>query len=175
MKKIKRKPKKTSSLSQENFESWIRLDVKALWKHVEAVESKNRTWLERGLVEVVLVTDAKMKKLNATYAGKDKVTDVLSFESPQEIYEVSGFIGQVVIATGQMQRQALSIGHPMRSEFRALLVHGLLHLMGWDHERGPKEAKKMGHFEQSWLKRAFKLTDRGGKKANFCVSLVSRG
>jgi probable rRNA maturation factor len=84
----------------------------------------------RGSVVVALVSDARIRKLNARYRGKDAPTDVLSFPADEP-----GFLGEVVIASGVARRQALQAGHPIQVELRILALHGLLHLLGYDHER----------------------------------------
>jgi probable rRNA maturation factor len=94
-------------------------------------------WLEatapkqaRGLVGVAIVPDARVRQLNARYRGQNSATDVLSFAA-----EEPGFLGEVVIASGVARRQAQEAGHPVRVELRVLALHGLLHLLGYDHER----------------------------------------
>ncbi len=84
----------------------------------------------RGAVAVALVSDARVRQLNARYRGKNSATDVLSFAA-----EEPGFLGEVVIASGVARRQARQAGHPVQVELRVLALHGLLHLLGYDHER----------------------------------------
>ncbi|MCX6551900.1 MAG: rRNA maturation RNase YbeY [Acidobacteria bacterium] len=83
----------------------------------------------RGEVSVAFVSDARLRALNRTYRHKDYATDVLSFpgDSP-------GFLGDIVIATGVARRQARRAGHTLGAEARVLALHGLLHLIGYDHE-----------------------------------------
>jgi len=92
----------------------------------------------RGAVTIVLVSDPRMRALNRTYRGKDYATDVLSFPqlapSPQHLAS-TGFLGDIVIARGVAKRQARAAGHPELDELRLLALHGLLHLLGYDHER----------------------------------------
>ncbi len=83
-----------------------------------------------GVVAVALVPDARIRQLNAKYRGKNSATDVLSFAA-----EEPGFLGEVVIASGVARRQARQAGHPVQVELRVLALHGLLHLLGYDHER----------------------------------------
>ena len=79
---------------------------------------------------VAIVSDARVRALNRRYRRKDKPTDVLSFPS-----EEAGFLGDVVIAGGVARRQAAAAGHSLQTELRILALHGLLHLLGYDHER----------------------------------------
>lgn len=78
---------------------------------------------------MALVSDARMKALNRQFRGKDTVTDVLSFPS-----DARGFLGDIVIAAGVAKKQAKAAGHGLKIEIRILALHGLLHLLGFDHE-----------------------------------------
>jgi probable rRNA maturation factor len=82
-----------------------------------------------GEVSVALVSDLRMRALNRKYRRKNKVTDVLAFEN--------GALGDLAIATGVARRQARDAGHSYQTELRVLALHGLLHLLGYDHhDRG---------------------------------------
>lgn len=70
-----------------------------------------------------------MRALNRQFRGKDAVTDVLSFPSDER-----GFMGDIVIAAGVSKRQAKDAGHSLPTELKVLALHGLLHLLGYDHE-----------------------------------------
>ena len=83
----------------------------------------------RGEVAIALVTDAHMRGLNRTYRRKDRATDVLSFPS-----DAPGMLGDIVIARGVAERQAAEHGHRPQTELRILALHGLLHLIGYDHD-----------------------------------------
>ena len=83
----------------------------------------------RGALTVALVTDARVRALNRQFRGKDAATDVLSFPAGER-----GELGDVVIATGVALRQARAANHSLQTEFRILALHGLLHLLGYDHE-----------------------------------------
>ena len=107
----------------------------------------------RGVVSIALVTDAHMRKLNRRYRGKDHVTDVLSFEasSPQPPAS-SPYMGEIVIARGVARRQARAARHSLTAELRVLSLHGLLHLLGYDHETDT-EAGEMERHETEILGR----------------------
>ena len=92
----------------------------------------------RGELTVAFVCDAKMRALNKRYRGLDRPTDVLSFPADALLPGVprrSRFLGDVVIATGVAKRQARAVGLPVETEMRRLALHGLLHLLGYDHEQ----------------------------------------
>jgi probable rRNA maturation factor len=83
----------------------------------------------RGLVTVALVADRQVRALNRRYRRMDAATDVLSFPAGEP-----GALGDVLIATGVARRQAAAAGHALGTELRVLALHGLLHLLGYDHE-----------------------------------------
>ena len=98
----------------------------------------------RSAVTVAVVSDARVRALNRSYRGKDSTTDVLSFTSelrapgsglqaPRQS-RLDAFLGDIVIARGVARRQAREAGHDERTEWRVLALHGLLHLLGYDHE-----------------------------------------
>ncbi len=91
----------------------------------------------RGTVSIALVSDARVRALNRQYRREDNATDVLSFPANPEsrIPNPDGFLGDIVIARGVARRQARDVGHAEWAELRVLALHGLLHLLGYDHER----------------------------------------
>jgi probable rRNA maturation factor len=113
----------------------------------------------RGTVNIALVTDARIRELNRTYRRKDDATDVLSFggstgSTGSKSSKGAGaypsnlsnpFLGDIVIARGVAKRQARDAGHSEATELRVLALHGLLHLLGYDHER---DAGRMSRVER---------------------------
>jgi probable rRNA maturation factor len=103
----------------------------------------------RGSIHIALVSDARMRALNAQFRGKNQVTDVLSFPNhlttnPQSpIPNHLGDLGEIVVARGVARRQARSAGHSEPVELRVLALHGLLHLLGYDHERDNGEMRRV--------------------------------
>jgi probable rRNA maturation factor len=87
---------------------------------------------------VTFVGDRKMRRLNRDYRGIDAPTDVLSF-----VYGNPGELGDVVISTATAARQAESLGVPFDVELRQLVIHGTLHLAGYDHETDNGEMKRL--------------------------------
>ena len=86
----------------------------------------------QGEVEVLLTGDQALRRLNRQYRGKNKATDVLSFPGAPELVGVHA--GDLAISLETAARQAAERGHSLRDEVRVLLLHGLLHLHGMDHE-----------------------------------------
>lgn len=95
-----------------------------------------------GEVDVLLAGDRTLRKLNRDFRGKDKATDVLSFPTPAEIAD--DHAGDLAISLETARRQADEHGHDLAVEVRVLLLHGLLHLNGMDHEvdRGEMAARE---------------------------------
>ncbi len=85
-----------------------------------------------GQVEVLLSSDAELKRLNRAFRGKNKPTDILSFPAPPEFAALHA--GDLAISLETAARQAGQYGHSLRDEVRILILHGLLHLSGLDHE-----------------------------------------
>jgi probable rRNA maturation factor len=85
-----------------------------------------------GEVEVLLSDDPTLRRLNKSFRGKNKSTDVLSFPTPAEIAYAQA--GDLAISLETAARQAATYGHSLRDEVRILILHGLLHLSGLDHE-----------------------------------------
>ena len=94
-------------------------------------------------VSLVLVGEKKIKELNEKYRGKNKVTDVLSFEDLDEIF----------ICLPRAKRQAKLLKTPLKSELTRLFVHGIVHLKGYDHERSKTAELEMRKIEEKILAR----------------------
>ena len=105
--------------------------------------------LEDAELSLLLTDDETVHELNRTYRGVDKTTDVLSFsqregENP-DLWD--SLLGDVIISVEQAQRQAVEYGHSMAREVGFLTVHGVLHLLGWDHEDPEDERRMMSKTE----------------------------
>ncbi|HEX5214155.1 MAG TPA: rRNA maturation RNase YbeY [Vicinamibacterales bacterium] len=98
----------------------------------------------RGHVTVALITDQRMRQLNATYRKKDRPTDVLSFPArgPGAV-GLGPDLGDLAIAVGVARRQAREYGHDLATEVRILALHGLLHLLGYDHEADQGQMRRL--------------------------------
>jgi probable rRNA maturation factor len=90
----------------------------------------------KGQVTVLLTTDAAIRKLNRRFRGKNKATDVLSFpvEGPLPGSPAEEIAGDLAIGVTTALGQAADHGHPLSTEIKVLILHGLLHLAGYDHE-----------------------------------------
>jgi probable rRNA maturation factor len=105
----------------------------------------------RGVLSLVLARDSKVHALNRLYRHQDRPTDVLTFSadvSPALQARRAGraaptrYLGDIVIARGVARRQARAAGHSRETELRVLALHGLLHLLGYDHHGSDKGAMK---------------------------------
>jgi probable rRNA maturation factor len=90
----------------------------------------------RGQVTVLLSSDATIRDLNRRFRGKDEATDVLSFPAkpPRSTKPAERLTGDVAISVETARRQAAEQGHALAMEIKVLILHGLLHLAGYDHE-----------------------------------------
>jgi len=116
----------------------------------------------RGQVTVALVPDRRIQELNRSFRRVNTATDVLSF--PADEPET---LGDVVIARGVARRQARGAGHDFPTELRVLALHGLLHLLGYDHEhdggrmaRLEARLRRKGGLREGLIERAGTTTER---------------
>ena len=107
--------------------------------------------LNKAELSIVLVSDAQIRRLNKLYRNKDKPTDVLSFPIGEKVEDWL-ILGDVVISVDTAKRQAQELGYSLEEELKRLLVHGLVHLLGYDHELGGEEEKKFFELEEFVLK-----------------------
>jgi rRNA maturation RNase YbeY len=107
-------------------------------------------------LSVLLVSDGEMRKLNRRWRGVDRPTDVLAFAQAEGAGAAPvGLLGDVVISVDTARRQAAERATPLGREGERLLIHGVLHLLGYDHERSPAEARRMQRRERAlarWLR-----------------------
>ena len=112
----------------------------------------------RSELSLELIGDRRMRRLNREYRKKDRPTDVLAFPireavMPHGVRPVTHMLGDVVISLPTAVRQAREAGRSIDDELTMLLVHGVLHLCGYDHERNPREAARMARRERALLQR----------------------
>lgn len=112
-----------------------------------AAKKDKKIW---GILEVTVVSEATIKKLNKKYRNKNKVTDVLSFSLVEGDSHPGPYLGEIYICYKQILRQAKEFNVEPKDEFGRMLVHGLLHLIGHDHIKD-SEAKKMFSLQEKIL------------------------
>jgi probable rRNA maturation factor len=120
----------------------------------------------RGDAAVALVSDRQIRALNQRYRGKPAPTDVLSFPAALDGLQPEPHLGDIVIATGVARRQAREQGHSYATELRVLALHGLLHLLGYDHD-APGDRGRMRRAEA-------RLRRRGGLEAGLIDRAAAR-
>ncbi len=126
-----------------NEQKKLKVNTRLLKKRIQQI--LENLGLQNSEISILLVTDAKIRKLNAQYRNIDKPTDVLSFPQDNDGLDELDIhlLGDVVISVETAKRQAREHGHTFSEELTLLLIHGILHLTGLDHERSSKEAKQM--------------------------------
>jgi probable rRNA maturation factor len=108
--------------------------------------------LQGRALSIAFISTRTMKTLNARYRNKNCATDVLSFSYDEETVEGAPFLGEIIIAAEVAADQAKRYGVRPELEFRKLLVHGILHLMGYDHET---DAGQMNQMQHRLMRRSF--------------------
>jgi len=95
-----------------------------------------------GDLTVVLTDDARLQTLNRDYLGIDAPTDVLSFPASETDPETGArYLGDILISIPRAEAQAKSGSHPLEAEVQLLVVHGVLHLLGYDHAEAEEKTK----------------------------------
>ena len=103
---------------------------------------------DRAELSVALIGNAEMRRLNARYRKKNYPTDVLSFPAARDMPAGVQLLGDVIISVDKAKEQAKERGRSLDEEMTTLLIHGVLHLLGYDHERSAKDARIMGWLEK---------------------------
>ena len=132
----------------------LAIDIDALETIADALSTKE--------VELVIVDDETMLSLNSEYRGKESTTDVLSFPMETPFTEESIFgmpLGTIVIAESYVKEEAKALGHSEQDELSLLFIHGMLHLLGFDHEEdeGEMRAREKELIEQFGLPKSLIL------------------
>jgi probable rRNA maturation factor len=137
-------------------------------QYPEASARRLRPWLARLLPALVpkggsfgvrFVSDRKMRRTNRFYRSLDKTTDVLSFPGeeggPGDGGEELRHVGDVLISVPMARRQATAAGHGVERELRVLILHGLLHCLGYDHETDQGEMERLERrLRSTWIPRS---------------------
>lgn len=134
----------TKELKSKRLEAFF----KEVLRHFLRVRLRNKKrLLEKKEITLVFLNKLEMKRINHKFRGKNKPTDVLSFQTddPQSI-------GELLFCIDVLKIQAKEQGHPLEQEFLYMLIHGLLHLLGYDHELSKKEEKLMFRLQDQCFK-----------------------
>jgi rRNA maturation RNase YbeY len=130
----------------QNDQKVCNVDSRSLINHAEKfMQALGR---QDGELSILLVDDDNIKTLNKQHRNIDSATDVLSFPQMDDNEFISHLLGDVVISVETAKRQASEHHFSLEQELVLLLLHGLLHLLGYDHERSPKEEQVMK--EKTW-------------------------
>jgi probable rRNA maturation factor len=116
-----------------------------------ALEESGDELAEGAEVSLLFCDDAAIRELNRQFRGQDKPTNVLSFPGPEPV-ESAVFLGDIAIAHETVAREALEQGKSLEQHCRHMIVHGFLHLLGYDHE-DDEEAEAMEAMETRILQR----------------------
>ena len=133
-------------------------------RYPEAQARRLRPWLERlvaglapqaGSLGVRFAGDRELRRWNRELRGKDRPTDVLSFPGGDlENAEDAGHLGDILISVPMARRQAVQAGHGVDRELQVLLLHGLLHCLGYDHETDQGEMERLEQrLRRKWIPR----------------------
>ncbi|HVW91159.1 MAG TPA: rRNA maturation RNase YbeY [Devosia sp.] len=100
----------------------------------------------KGVAElsILLTDDAEQQVLNRQWRGMDKPTNVLSFPQIEPFAPLEGLIGDIVLARETLEREAADLGKPVTEHFTHLVVHGFLHILGYDHIEDDEAAEMEG-------------------------------
>jgi probable rRNA maturation factor len=126
----------------------------------------------RGLVDVLLTNDTTLRRLNRDFRGKNKATDVLSFPAPPAFADQHA--GDLAISLETAARQAATYRHPLVAEIKILLLHGLLHLTGLDHETDQGEMSARETLLRAELRLPSGLIERTIKSPSRSPQLTSK-
>jgi probable rRNA maturation factor len=117
--------------------AFSRRQARAFAKRLESEVTRGRPFT------CLITDDPELRRLNRDFRNHDRATDVLSFPSRQSL----GFLGDVAISFEHARRQAAEYGHPVSQEIEILMLHGVLHLLGMNHEQ---DRGQMARAESKW-------------------------
>lgn len=105
---------------------------------------------EESNLSIVLVGQGKIRALNKRYLGKNRATDVLAFGENSKLKTI-GELGEIVICLREVNKNAKRLGCAFEAELARVLIHGILHLLGYDHEVSPEKAREMEEKQSHYL------------------------
>lgn len=116
----------------------IQKQLDAVIRGLSKLKLRNHKLLKSEMITLVFLDPPQMKKINKQFRGKNKPTDVLSFAPVEE-----DSLGEILFCVEVLKKQAKEQKHSLDHEFLYMLIHGVLHLLGYDHELSEKEEKLM--------------------------------
>lgn len=143
--------KRNNVVDVRNQQKKFRIDADLIRKKAEHILIL--CGVERAELSVLIVNNRRIRELNRRYRGVKRSTDVLAFPLDGEMQKGFRHLGDVVISMEKAASQAHSAGHTPERELFLLLTHGILHLLGHDHERSSAENKRMREMENFILSR----------------------
>ncbi len=142
-------------ISMQNRQRTYPVNQKNLLKWARQILSLQK--LDQAEMGIILVNNRQIRVYNREYRKKDQPTDVLSFPMREglggELHP--DFLGDVMISLERSAEEAILYGRSRREQLLILLIHGILHLLGYDHERSPKEERRMQRRERLLFKRIY--------------------
>ena len=138
-----------------NAQRKFKIDRKKLVRHIEMALTELRQ--PDCEISIMLVNDAKIRRLNKEYRNRDLATDVLAFPQDTDAKNDIGgpLLGDVVVSVETSRRQAIKHRLSAEEELVLLIIHGTLHLLGYDHERSGKDKREMQNKTQKIFSRIF--------------------
>jgi probable rRNA maturation factor len=164
---------KISEKEKAKLKTWLNMATLVMGELIQKHKLIHMSWpsqTQSFRVSILLCGEAKIKQLNQQYRGKDKVTDVLSFPAfttlrasrhKNEPATPEVFLGDLVICHQRALKQAKEFDIGYWDEFIHLFMHGMIHLMGYDHEVSLREEKVMMTFEDLALNLFSKRKKKG--------------
>jgi probable rRNA maturation factor len=128
-----------------------RIDREFVKKIAQGILKKEK---KQGDISIIFVGEKKIRDLNKRYRKQDKVTDVLSFSQDlvdtrfKDIFE----LGEIVVCLIRVKKDAQELKSDFEKELKWVIIHGILHVLGYDHKKLEKEAKRMKKKEEYYLK-----------------------
>lgn len=131
---------------------------------IAALEKSSIELPDNAVINAKVVSQAKVRALNKHYSGKDAATDVLSFNYAEDHPKAGKELGDVVIASQKVASQAKTAGTDEATELALLLLHGVMHILGYDHQ-SPEEVEYLDNLQKQLMESAgLKYRNFGWKK-----------
>lgn len=125
------------AIPKKFLKSWVRRIERSVAQRISGKSARRFKQVRAGELVVVFLREKAARELNKRFRGKNYATDVLSFEGEGDLF------GELIISPRVISRQAREHGLLVREELGYMVLHGILHLLGYDHEKSQAEAKRM--------------------------------